>query len=233
MGKSRTAARRDECVNSVVGEEYRRPDLSLEFAVDGQTDDGAWERLVDNALVYDYARFMDVRQVSIDVPPNRARRLRVTIANVTDEQRSELTRIARARGAQGESVEETYRLERRPFRIDRIAAVALQRTERVQAERLREYRATDFESSFDETTRDTAVESAAARPPVNRIALEVADDNFSRDVMVQVPVWVAPTREAWTWLQSRVFFMMAVGSRSRFTVHSSRFFRLLERFPLL
>lgn len=189
-------------------------DFERRVAVDGQTDDGAWERLVENALVYDYARFMDVRQVAIDMPPNRARRLRVTLSDVTDEQRSALTRIARSRDTQGESVEETYRLERRPFRIDRIAAVAFQRTERVQAERLREYRAGGFESSLDETTRDTVVEIAATRPPVNRIMIEVADDNFFRDAVVQVALR-RDGRQVWHALASGRMYRVRLGGQAR------------------
>ncbi len=200
-------------------------------SVQGKAADGDWESLVEDALVYDYARFMDVRQTEIALPRNRARRLRVAIADVTDEQRSALARMTRRRGAAGESVEESYDVTRRPFRIDRIALVAFRQAERAQAERRRVWPIAGFETKPDAKTGETVVEIAMNRVPVGELTLRVADDNFFRDATVEVPAR-SEGREVWRPVASGRLHRVRLGGQERESLTLSFSERRAERFRI-
>ena len=45
----------------------------------GSRDGSDWHTLVENAVLFDYSRYMDVNNREISVPPNDDRHFRITI----------------------------------------------------------------------------------------------------------------------------------------------------------
>ena len=86
------------------------------------SDEGKdWSMLVGNGLIFDYSRFMDVRNSQIRLPKNHYRKLKIIIDAITDSSESpfmELTRELKDGAEQGRTERTT--LERRPLRIDRL-----------------------------------------------------------------------------------------------------------------
>ncbi len=83
--------------------------------------DGTESPLVEDALIFDYSRFMDVRQVSVRFPKTSARKFRAVIDNPTRVQQSQLVEITKRLQEGGEvSSESRTTIEKRPFRMDRI-----------------------------------------------------------------------------------------------------------------
>src|SRR5207248_1203416 len=74
-----------------------------------------------DGLIFDYSRFMDVRNRDIILPANVFRRFKLEIEQVLDERESPFLELTRgARGGPKDERVEIARIERRPFRIDRI-----------------------------------------------------------------------------------------------------------------
>jgi len=59
-------------------------DYERSVRVTGRDKDGTWTELTDDALIFDYTRFMDVSNSDVRLPVNRCRELRIEIDNVTD-----------------------------------------------------------------------------------------------------------------------------------------------------
>ena len=156
-------------------------DLSGEFL---------WE-----GVVFDYSRFMEVRETSIPLPAGDHRQFRVVIDTPTTEQLSqlrELTRRLRPSGEEGkdratEVIERRAILER-PFRIDRIELRGT-RTE-VQGERDLEieYPVRGFRTSENREARETVVEFTTDRTPTSHLELEIDGKNFSRTATAESAV---------------------------------------------
>lgn len=164
-------------------------DFERKVTVHGQDDSGGWILLADDVLIYDYSRFMDVRQVTVDLNKNEARLLKVTVSAVIDELRSPFTEIRRRQDSDGgTSAEEIYAIWSRPFRIDSIELRQSQKKEQVKSDLQREYTVTDVSVQPDEKSTDTIIDIKVLRQPVNKITLQINGDNFFRDVKVQVPV---------------------------------------------
>jgi hypothetical protein len=75
-------------------------DFEHRVAVSWSADGRAWTPLVTEALMYDFARFIDVRDVTIPLPPVPAHgpggRYRIVISDVTQEQESRLAELTRS-----------------------------------------------------------------------------------------------------------------------------------------
>ena len=90
--------------------------IRVETSADGRQ----WDE-VAHSLIFDYSRYVDVRQDSISFPKTGRRRVRIVIDNVTAKEQSELLELTRRlEGAKEISREERVTIQQRPFRVDRI-----------------------------------------------------------------------------------------------------------------
>ncbi|HEY2251028.1 MAG TPA: hypothetical protein VGH74_08200, partial [Planctomycetaceae bacterium] len=86
-------------------------------SADGQE----WEPAGEEAVIFDYSRYIDVRNNDVPFRETSRRHFRIVIDDVTAEQQSELMALTRRlRGADETERTESVTVDRRPFRIDRI-----------------------------------------------------------------------------------------------------------------
>jgi len=155
----------------------------------GSRDGKAWKPLVDNGLVFDYSRYMDVGNREIHLPKNDCRQLKVVISGFADTKESpfvELTRKQRD-GKESERIEKTV-LERRPFRIDRIELWSEKDETLTQREKKVDYPVKMSRVEENPAEKATIVYVDTRREPLTELTLETQSRNFSRAVSVQTPV---------------------------------------------
>jgi hypothetical protein len=157
--------------------------------VQGSSDGKKWEPLVADALIFDYSRYLDVRNHDIALPANRSSRFRIQIRDVTAQQESELLELTR-KLREGKETERTERLsiERRPFRIDRIGFWYHVSQENRKEDRKTEYPVVDFHVEQSQDKRQTLIEVQTRREPLTGLILQSASRNFSRSAAVQIPL---------------------------------------------
>ena len=165
--------------------------------VEGRADGADWTTLVAEAPLFDYTRYMDLRQLEVSMPTNACRRFRLTIGNVTAEQAQPWTRLMQQTGGRDGRVEtRTVDLQRQTFRVDRVAFWRLETVDGAVEAARAEGPLKNFSVARDPKERATIVTLDAGRRPLNRLTLDVAESNFSRPVMLQLPV-VRNGVEAW------------------------------------
>ncbi len=165
-----------------------------------------WTSLADDELIFDYSRFIDVRRDTVSVTATSDRWIRIVIDDVTDEQESrllELTRDLRLDNREATSLSERLRIDRRPFRIDRIELWSDVPWHRVNAIRRAEFAVSDFRLEHDPKERRSMVEFRTDRQPLTRVMVETESRNFHRPVRLET---VAQDRlgERWNTLASGV-----------------------------
>jgi hypothetical protein len=159
---------------------------------DVSTDNSEWETLIDDGLVFDYSRFMDVRNVELPLPQfaggeTSGRRYRLIIADVTQEQQSQLLELTRNLNDDDEtSRSERVVVNRQPFRIDRIEGWYDVEVTDVVRDRIAEYTVSDFASVRDAESKETIVTFALRREPITSFAVQTDERNFRRAARVEV-----------------------------------------------
>jgi len=164
-------------------------DYEHRVKVFGSQNDKDWSPLVSDGLIFDYSRYMDVHNRDVVLPANDFRRFKMAIEQDLDERESPFLELTRgARGGPKDERVEVARIERRPFRIDRVD---LWRTvERESALRVRKmrYPVESFQIEADAKEKVTRIQVRTRREPLTGLNLETSSRNFKRTVRVQVPV---------------------------------------------
>ena len=159
--------------------------------------------LVDDALIFDYSRYMDVRRHEVRLPAHSYRQFRLTVDKVTDQQQAQLLDFTR-RLQGGEETERTERftVEQRPFRIERIEFWQDLVRELRGDPRTADYPLVEWDAVHDAESKQTRVSLTTRREPLTRLTLETASRNFSRQVRLEVPE-VRGIRTEWRTLAQR------------------------------
>jgi hypothetical protein len=152
-------------------------------SADGQE----WEPAGEETVIFDYSRYMDVRNDSVAFPETGRRYFRIVIDDVTVEQESELLALTRRLHGAGE-VEQTEKVtvDRRPFRIERIDFWREEHQERVTGDEKVKYPVAAHRVEDDREKHRTIVHVDMRRQPLTSLELETPDRNFSRHAVVEV-----------------------------------------------
>ena len=154
--------------------------------VSAVAETGEESPLVEDALIFDYSRYMDVQRTSIPLPKTTAREFRLVIDALTTEQESQLLDLTRQlQGGEETNRQERLQIDRRPFRIDRIElnATAIQVDAPVLA--MQEYDVVTFDIREDEDQQLTIVDIQTRKEPLTSFTLTTPDRNFSRRARLQ------------------------------------------------
>ena len=152
-------------------------------SADGQT----WEPAGDETVIFDYSRYMDVRNDSVPFIQSPRRHFRIVIDDVTAEQESELLELTRRlRGTEETARVEKVTIDRRPFRIERIDLWQDGHQEQVTGDRQQAYPMAGFKVSEDPKTKQTIITVEARREPLTSLELVTSSRNFSRHAVVEV-----------------------------------------------
>lgn len=178
------------------------------------SDDGKdWSPLVNNGLVFDYSRFMDVRNNEVHLPKNRYRKLKIIVNAITDSRESPYTELTRRQmnGNEQERIERVT-LEHRPLRINRLELWRQTQREVGLQDKKADYSVVEFRSEQDPKEKATFVYVRTRRQPLIELKIETTSRNFNRSVVVGKLVtrgirsdWVAVAQSQIRLIDSRCF----------------------------
>jgi len=165
-------------------------DFERQISVFVKNTDGAWSALVTNALLYDYTRFIDLRQTRIALPPGSYKTFRIEMDQVTEDKESMLVELERT-FQHREEIQRTDRtsVEKRPFRINHISLWTEEQREVVKVDRKADYPVASFESTIDAGEKNTVVLVKTHGEPLTELSIEADGQNFNRHAEVQIPVY--------------------------------------------
>lgn len=152
------------------------------------TDDGAqWSPLVKDALIFDYTRFMDIRNRDVALPPNKYRQFKIVVDEATqmqESQRLELTRTLND-GKESERAEASD-LQKVPLRIDRIAFWRNSDQVVRGIDKKFDYPDVSFQVQEDSKKHITLIDVTTRREPLTGLSLLTSARNFTRQAEVRI-----------------------------------------------
>lgn len=166
--------------------------------------------LCEDAVIFDYSQFMDVRRTDVELSPGTSRVLTIRVDQLTQDQQSALTELTRtfSHNTETERTERSLRL-RRAFRIDRILLRAHVRNTNATIPALQFQDVTHTKVSIDSKQQQTLIRFDTQRQPVSRITLKTSDNNFSRLVTAQIRTQESP--EQWQDIATDTIRRFSVG----------------------
>ncbi len=168
------------------------------FCSDNQQD---WRPLAERRAIFDYSRYIDIRNNRIAFAPTAARYFKIEISNITEQQESPFTRLTReTRAGQQFSEVESSSFTRTDFRIDNISLYE-QLTRVIQDRALSQpYTSSEFSVTpqDDNTTRITF---RTARTPVTEITLLTETPDYHRQFLIET----SADTKTWQRVHSGIF----------------------------
>lgn len=165
----------------------RTPNTNFEKSVRvyGSDNRTSWTPLGPAEPIFDYTRFVDVRNTKVRFPARAFRYYEVRIDNVTEIKRSPFTRIVR--GMTGDVTAQYESFTRRQDRL-RVDGIDFHRTvSRIVAGRSwnRTHDLALTERRVDPDEKKTFLIIHGERLPVSRLLLDARTSNFSREVLIE------------------------------------------------
>ncbi|MEQ1620549.1 MAG: hypothetical protein ABL919_04010 [Methylococcales bacterium] len=166
-------------------------DFEYSLQIYGTNDDGAsknWQLLLDNALIYDYARYMDVNNHDIDFPSNNYRHFKIVIAQPIQVRIGKLLELTRTiRGDKNPQLSEKLELLNEPLHIDRIEFWHNQSETLPETEQQFDYPLTAFNVTQDAEHKTSVIDIDSRNQPLTGFTLKTTTPNFRRNAEVQIP----------------------------------------------
>ena len=157
--------------------------VRIQTSADGKT----WEPAGNETVIFDYSRYMDVRNDDVPFPASSRKHVRLVIDDVTVEQQSQLMELTRSlRGNDETGRTEKITIDRRPFRIERIEFWLDGAEEGVKGDHKQPYLVSGYKVTEDPKTHQTIVTIDTHREPLTSLTLETTARNFSRNCVVEV-----------------------------------------------
>ena len=156
-----------------------------EVSVSGSQDREAWKPLLDQELIFDYSRFIDVRNDQVSFETQDYAFYRVEIANITENKESPLVEIVRRTGGKSHPSEtEATSFRREPFRIDRVFFVERRQVLTEDEVETRSVPIAAWKSPERAEAGKTVMTFTTQRQPVVGLTFRVRSPNFTRAVTV-------------------------------------------------
>lgn len=156
--------------------------VRVETSTDGQT----WQEVAESTI-FDYSRYVDVRQVAVSFPQTERRHIRIRIENVTVSQESELLELTRQlQGTKEISRQERLTIRRRPFRIDKVVLWQDRTQEVAQSAVKQTYSVREFGVEQIPEEQQTEIQITMRQEPLTQFTIETPERNFSRRARVEV-----------------------------------------------
>jgi hypothetical protein len=154
--------------------------------VSGSDDKQTWETLASGQPIFDYSRFMAVRNTRIEIKPVARAFYRIEVSNIAESKESPFVQITRRKeGGEPRWEDESLSFQRQDFRIEKIRI--LERvTETVrQSPVTGPYSALNVSVAEDPRHQETIVTFETRRVPVGAIVIRTDDANFNRPIIVE------------------------------------------------
>jgi len=179
----------NEDIGSITGIRIRTAlnDFEKSISVFGQTEDDQWQPIVTNAVIYDFKRFADVRNLEIRFEQSEYSHLKLRINDVTDAKESRFRKLRREfgkEGVSGNTTEEIY-IESAPFRVDAVQLIKQFEKKGTMEPVIDKYKVKSINILDDEVKGQTVIEVQTNREPMTSFILDTETVNFSRNVKIQ------------------------------------------------
>jgi hypothetical protein len=164
-------------------------DFERKVHIFGSRDGTQWTPLAADGILFDYSRYMNVSNREVALPANDFRQFKLVITDVVDEKESpykELTRTLRS--GKEEERKETTQLQRRVLHIDQITFFWHVTRQHVAKTRKSSYPVAGFDRAEDAAKKQTILRVPSRREPLTGFSLDTSSRNFSRRVVVEIPV---------------------------------------------
>jgi len=167
------------------------------FSSDDQQD---WHPLAERKPIFDYSRYIDIRNNRISFAPTAARYFKINISSITEKQESPFTRLTReTRAGQKFSEVESSSFTRTDFRIDDIYLYE-KITKNIKDKVLKQpYTSSDFTITPKENT--SRITFSTARPPITEITLLTETPYYYRRFIIET----SADTKAWRRVHSGIF----------------------------
>ncbi len=209
---------------SVLDIQTHLKDFERRISIEGTDKEGRTRVLVEEALIYDYSRYADVRHTRVALPPNAARRFTIRLRSMDERQESPRVQITRTFEGDREVKRTDQRVvTARTFRVESVRCLAHSSRETRRVPLLMGH-PVSVTAGTDEKQdeQSTHVLLEVPRAPITEWVFDVAERNFGRAVRVEVPS-VALGAEGWR--------VLARGKLSRVTFRSFKKESLSIRVP--
>lgn len=167
------------------------PQVDFEYAlqIHGSNDGENWQLLVDNALIYDYSRYMSVGNRDVAIPANSFRQFKIVVAKATQTRVAELLELTRTlRGSEELQRSETSQHQTEPLHIERIE-LWHSHSETLPAEDSQfDYAMPGFKITQDAEHKTSSIDIDTLHQPLTGFTLQINTPNFSRSAEVQIPL---------------------------------------------
>ena len=166
----------------------RLRDFEHRVTVETRTsDDSPWRTLATNVLIYDYSRYMDVRNLEVPFAEKSLNKgegtFRITIEKVTQEKESQLRELTRSlKEGVASDVQEKLMINRENLKLDSISFWQIVESVVSSGPVLTEYPIQIESRREDEKLKQTVIEFTSHREPLKEIELATEDKNFHRKV---------------------------------------------------
>lgn len=166
--------------------------------------------LVENALLYDYAQFMNVRSTAVTFNSGSSRSFCLVLDQEVAAAESTLKELTRtfAAGSETQRTESVVQ-ERRPLRIDRLEFQTESAVTDVYTAVLDRWAAASPDIQQNPETRETLVNFSAGRRPLSQVTLQTSSRNFNREVHLEYLIPGEPDR--WQTHSSGELRQIAIG----------------------
>ena len=171
------------------GLDIRTPlrDFIRTVRVSGSPDGQAWQPLVENAEIFDYSRYMDIRRTEIALPSNSFRHFSIEISDASEERAQPLVRLVQEGGR---DASRAFDLLRTPFRIQGISFWRTSTTMAKASPVLQDWPHAGFEVTNNPGAQTTEILIQTRMAPLTRLTIETPARNFQRDATVMAPDWI-------------------------------------------
>jgi hypothetical protein len=168
-----------------------------------------WNVLVEEARIFDYARFIDIRNTRIELPRRGYKYLRIDISNLTEHKApSEIEVTLEKRGDVKFSETERRIMRDETIHIDGVELYARRSEVRADDPFRAAYPVDDLKVTPDEKRRASIWTFESARQPIVSLSFEVANKNFSRSFIVEGQ----RSESTWDWVGEATLYHLDIGS---------------------
>jgi hypothetical protein len=187
-------------------------DFRQQVKVESSADGTDWTSAAEPTVVFDYSKYVDARNEIIFLNASDRRHFRITIADITAEQESQLVELdRRLRGNEESDRTERTVISRVPFRIDRVEFLRDERKAESGRIRKTKYSVEHFDV-MENQNHQTILTFETQREPITDVKILIDAQNFSRSARVEYEVEDTNGRTIWQRYEPGVITRFAIGT---------------------
>ncbi|MFC1497724.1 hypothetical protein ACFLS1_04505 [Verrucomicrobiota bacterium] len=149
-------------------------------------DRASWKIIAKNKPIFDYSRYMDVKNNRIEIKPGKYSYYKIEISNITESQQSPFTKIVRETKEGDLSRKmETSSFRNKDFRIDKIKLLGKTKSITRVNKLTQPYTVSGFTVSDNPKEQETILTFDTFRVPARSLTILTDVPNFSRSLLVE------------------------------------------------